>query len=195
MHHACGRSLRGGLHAPSRHLALSKMAAVVPRQAGLHYALSACRPDASVVAFDVNDLANSVYEHNFGTRPQQVGALRCPAAPPSGQPVAALYNQGNRGSHSGQPRSAEGATAACTTPTHPIAPRCPTAVQTNISSLTAKRLDKWAADVWLLSPPCQPYTRRGLQKHSADVRATSFLGLLDLLPQLKVCVCVCGMQY
>ncbi len=59
-------------------------------------------------------------------------------------------------------------------------------VQTNISILTAKKLDKWAADIWLLSPPCQPYTRRGLKKQSADARATSFLTVLELIPQLKV---------
>lgn len=62
-------------------------------------------------------------------------------------------------------------------------PPCP---QANIGSLTARRLDKYGAEAWLLSPPCQPYTRRGLQKQSADNRATSFLAVLDLLPQLKV---------
>ena len=61
--------------------------------------------------------------------------------------------------------------------------------QVNISSLTAARLDKWGADLWLLSPPCQPYTRRGLQKQSGDARATSFLSILDLLPQLKARAC------
>jgi tRNA (cytosine38-C5)-methyltransferase len=38
--------------------------------------------------------------------------------------------------------------------------------------------------VWLLAPPCQPYTRQGLQKHSADGRARSFLRLLEMLKQL-----------
>lgn len=39
------------------------------------------------------------------------------------------------------------------------------------------------AQAWLLSPPCQPYTRQGLQKGSADARASSFLKILELIPK------------
>ncbi|XP_038884641.1 tRNA (cytosine(38)-C(5))-methyltransferase 2 isoform X2 [Benincasa hispida] len=39
------------------------------------------------------------------------------------------------------------------------------------------------AHVWLLSPPCQPYTRQGLQKQSGDARAFSFLKILELMLQ------------
>ncbi|XP_058074564.1 tRNA (cytosine(38)-C(5))-methyltransferase 2 isoform X2 [Magnolia sinica] len=54
--------------------------------------------------------------------------------------------------------------------------------QGNIQSLTASELDKYGADAWLLSPPCQPYTRQGLQKDSEDARASSFLRILELIP-------------
>lgn len=37
------------------------------------------------------------------------------------------------------------------------------------------------ADLWLLSPPCQPYTRGGLQRDAADGRAAGLLNLLNLL--------------
>lgn len=57
--------------------------------------------------------------------------------------------------------------------------------QGNIQSLTATDLDKYQAHAWLLSPPCQPYTRQGLQKHSSDARAFSFLNILELIPQLS----------
>jgi tRNA (cytosine38-C5)-methyltransferase len=30
----------------------------------------------------------------------------------------------------------------------------------NIETLTAKDIDKYGADVWMMSPPCQPYTRQ-----------------------------------
>ncbi|XP_043702910.1 tRNA (cytosine(38)-C(5))-methyltransferase 2 isoform X1 [Telopea speciosissima] len=56
--------------------------------------------------------------------------------------------------------------------------------QGNIQSLTAADLDRYEADVWLLSPPCQPYTRQGLQKDSGDARASSFLKILELVPHM-----------
>ncbi|GAB2284895.1 C-5 cytosine-specific DNA methylase [Dionaea muscipula] len=58
--------------------------------------------------------------------------------------------------------------------------------QGNIQSLTAADLDSYQAHVWLLSPPCQPYTRQGLQKDSGDARASSFLSILELIPQLSL---------
>jgi len=76
---------------------------------GMRYSLMALGARAEVVeAFDINDVANDVYEHNFGHRP----------------------------------------------------------CQGNIQTLTASDLDKYKAHAWLLSPPCQPYTRQGflLQK-------------------------------
>ncbi|KAF5456705.1 hypothetical protein F2P56_026153 [Juglans regia] len=54
--------------------------------------------------------------------------------------------------------------------------------QGNIQSLTAADLDSYGAHAWLLSPPCQPYTRQGLQKDSGDARAFSFLKILELIP-------------
>ncbi|XP_059459766.1 tRNA (cytosine(38)-C(5))-methyltransferase 2 isoform X1 [Corylus avellana] len=92
---------------------------------GMRYSLMKAGVNAKVVeAFDINDKANDVYEHNFGHRPHQG----------------------------------------------------------NIQSLTAADLDSYGAHAWLLSPPCQPYTRQGLQKHSGDARALSFLKILELIP-------------
>ncbi|CAN8252277.1 unnamed protein product [Cochlearia groenlandica] len=92
---------------------------------GMRYSLMASGVVAEVVeAFEINDVANDVYQHNFGHRPYQG----------------------------------------------------------NIQSLTFVELDKYNADAWLLSPPCQPYTRQGLQRHSGDARASSFLNILELIP-------------
>ncbi|XP_073114909.1 tRNA (cytosine(38)-C(5))-methyltransferase 2 [Elaeis guineensis] len=91
---------------------------------GMRYSLMRAGSRGEVVeAFDINDKANDVYEHNFGHRP----------------------------------------------------------FQGNIQTLTAIDLDKYGAHAWLLSPPCQPYTRQGLQKGSADVRAFSFIKILELI--------------
>lgn len=93
---------------------------------GMRYSLMKAAVNAVVVeAFDINDVANDVYQHNFGHRPYQG----------------------------------------------------------NIQTLSAADLDSYRADVWLLSPPCQPYTRQGLQKGSTDARAFSFLKILELIPQ------------
>ncbi|KAK4274420.1 hypothetical protein QN277_017640 [Acacia crassicarpa] len=95
---------------------------------GMRYALMKSGVNAEVVeAFEINDRANDVYEHNFGHRP----------------------------------------------------------FQGNIQSLTPTDLDGYGADAWLLSPPCQPYTRQGLQKDTGDARAFSFLQILELMPLLK----------
>lgn len=94
---------------------------------GLHYSLVGARKDAVVVAaFDVNPLANAVYEYNHGLRP----------------------------------------------------------IPTDIGSLSARALDAYRADTWVLSPPCQPYTRQGHQRGSEDPRAESFIKLLEKLEGL-----------
>eukprot|EP00250_Pteridium_aquilinum_P034079 c7002_g1_i1 orf=104-1327(+) len=95
---------------------------------GMRYALEQAGVLATVVeAFEINDMANDVYQYNFGHRP----------------------NQGN------------------------------------IQHLSMHKLDSYEADAWLLSPPCQPYTRQGLQKDAEDSRASSFLKLLEMLPVMS----------
>ncbi|XVF88153.1 hypothetical protein PTKIN_Ptkin19aG0027300 [Pterospermum kingtungense] len=95
---------------------------------GMRYSLMKAGVNSQIVeAFDINDKANDVYQHNFGHRPYQG----------------------------------------------------------NIQSLTDADLDSYQAHVWLLSPPCQPYTRQGLQRHSADARAFSFLNILELISRMS----------
>jgi site-specific DNA-cytosine methylase len=38
--------------------------------------------------------------------------------------------------------------------------------------------------LWLMSPPCQPFTRLGNQKDDQDNRSASLLHLINLLPEL-----------
>ena len=61
----------------------------------------------------------------------------------------------------------------------------PVAVQKDLLSLDAEDLDAFDADLWWMSPPCAPYTRRGNQEDLSDHRAQSFLHLLDLLKQVR----------
>jgi len=53
-----------------------------------------------------------------------------------------------------------------------------------IESLTHAQLSEYAADVWWMSPPCQPFTRRGKQRDLLDPRCR---GLLHLIDALAVC--------
>ncbi|KAL1921808.1 uncharacterized protein VTP21DRAFT_10450 [Calcarisporiella thermophila] len=58
-------------------------------------------------------------------------------------------------------------------------------VQRNIEALPLEYFDRLKANLWTMSPPCQPYTRIGLAKGSKDTRAKSFLKLMDVLPQMQ----------
>ncbi|KAI9325910.1 S-adenosyl-L-methionine-dependent methyltransferase [Zopfochytrium polystomum] len=57
-------------------------------------------------------------------------------------------------------------------------------IQKVVESLTAKQLDEYQVNCWLLSPPCQPYTRGGKKLDDQDLRARGLLHLVELLPQL-----------
>lgn len=55
----------------------------------------------------------------------------------------------------------------------------------NIQSLSASEINDLRIDAVLMSPPCQPYTRVGLQKDILDNRSSSLLHVLSLIPQIK----------
>ena len=57
---------------------------------------------------------------------------------------------------------------------HPAVPR-------TIDSIDAADLRHWDAELWWLSPPCQPFTRRGSRRDDADPRSASLLRLIELL--------------
>jgi hypothetical protein len=50
-----------------------------------------------------------------------------------------------------------------------------------IESLLAATIDQWSADLWWMSPPCQPFTRRGLGRDTDDPRTGSLLELIRRL--------------
>ncbi|XP_043081698.1 tRNA (cytosine(38)-C(5))-methyltransferase isoform X1 [Puntigrus tetrazona] len=54
-----------------------------------------------------------------------------------------------------------------------------------IEGMALQDFDKLNFDVILMSPPCQPFTRIGLQGDVADPRTKSFLYILELLPRLS----------
>ncbi|KAK0082248.1 hypothetical protein PV325_010786 [Microctonus aethiopoides] len=54
----------------------------------------------------------------------------------------------------------------------------------NIESLTVKEIENMNVDAIFMSPPCQPFTKNGLQKDADDARTISFFHILELIPQL-----------
>ncbi|CAG8583482.1 8952_t:CDS:2 [Paraglomus brasilianum] len=58
-------------------------------------------------------------------------------------------------------------------------------IKTSIDVLKPQDIDKHNANCWLLSPPCQPYTRGGKLLDDKDNRAKPLLHLIELLPQLR----------
>ena len=46
---------------------------------------------------------------------------------------------------------------------------------------SANDIERYGADVWLLSPPCQPHTRQGMKKDCGDSRSDGLLHIIELL--------------
>ncbi|XP_022371568.1 tRNA (cytosine(38)-C(5))-methyltransferase isoform X2 [Enhydra lutris kenyoni] len=54
-----------------------------------------------------------------------------------------------------------------------------------IEGITLEEFDKLSFNMILMSPPCQPFTRIGLQGDVTDPRTNSLLYILDTLPRLQ----------
>lgn len=55
----------------------------------------------------------------------------------------------------------------------------------SIEALTVADLASYNADLWWLSPPCQPFTRRGKQRDLDDPRCAALINVLDLVRELQ----------
>ena len=64
---------------------------------------------------------------------------------------------------------------------HGITPRCSTIESLERVSANASE----DLDMWWMSPPCQPYTRRGLQLGSKDSRSLALARLIELIPSAE----------
>ncbi|XP_054446523.1 tRNA (cytosine(38)-C(5))-methyltransferase [Pteronotus mesoamericanus] len=54
-----------------------------------------------------------------------------------------------------------------------------------IEGITLEEFERLSFNMILMSPPCQPFTRIGLQGDVTDPRTNSFLYILDILPRLR----------
>ncbi|KER25587.1 hypothetical protein T265_14186, partial [Opisthorchis viverrini] len=54
-----------------------------------------------------------------------------------------------------------------------------------LESLSIEEVTSFTADMWSMSPPCQPFTRLGNQKYEEDNRSTSFFYVLGLIAAIR----------
>jgi site-specific DNA-cytosine methylase len=54
-----------------------------------------------------------------------------------------------------------------------------------LAAVPASEIVSLNADAWLMSPPCQPFCRRGSGRDLADPRSAALLHLLDVLPEAR----------
>lgn len=54
-----------------------------------------------------------------------------------------------------------------------------------LEGMPAADLAAFAADLWWLSPPCQPFTVRGRRRDADDPRARPFLAVIDRLEEIR----------
>ena len=54
-----------------------------------------------------------------------------------------------------------------------------------ISTLPDEQLEEFRADIWWMSPPCQPFTRRGLQADLDDPRCGALLRMIDAIGRIQ----------
>ena len=50
-------------------------------------------------------------------------------------------------------------------------------IANSLSAVPAAKLDAFNSSLWLMSPPCQPFTRQGSQRDASDARSESFESL------------------
>jgi len=59
-------------------------------------------------------------------------------------------------------------------------------ISRSIETISLNQWEKWHADLWTMSPPCQPFTRQGKQEDLNDRRTDGFVYLMKtILCQLK----------
>ncbi|CDS35898.1 DNA methyltransferase 2 putative [Echinococcus multilocularis] len=62
---------------------------------------------------------------------------------------------------------------------------CSDASNRALESLSEEECLLFGADLWTMSPPCQPFTRMGNQKRGKDTRCSSLLIIIQLIRRIK----------
>jgi len=114
-------------------------------------------------ALDHSDLCTAVYEHNFSSPSSSKNSTEQSNSP-----------RKTKKAKKDTKRAAAGGGGAYYGVS--MKPTC-------IETLTVQQLAEWKADLWMMSPPCQPHTRQHANQQADlhDARSRSFLHLCALL--------------
>jgi tRNA (cytosine38-C5)-methyltransferase len=120
--------------------------------------IATTRPIEIIGAFDISTHSYQVYSHNFNVRLQTSSSKSFKSSKKS--------SQSSNSSQSLQQTEHFFSTQL-------------------IETLTLQQLLSYNAQIWFMSPPCQPFSRAGVQKDDADPRCKAFLHIINLLTQLS----------
>ena len=157
-------------------------------------------PIRVISAFDINSDANKVYNFNFGrgqgqTSPAHTFANSHSSSASSDHASPSVPTIGKHASSTlNSPISVERVADVRASITKPTAsareystsftiPITTKASTESIENLSLANLDG-ASDNWMMSPPCQPFTRAGARRDHTDNRTRPFLHLLDTLQRM-----------
>jgi len=131
-----------------------------------------------LAAYDHSDLANSVFYHNHRINSND------------GSCADASSSSASHSSSHSSPNNENSITSRKKKKTriHSNDGQCNNRPrQTPIERLTVEELQCHSADIWCMSPPCQPHTRQHSNQHkeSEDARSKSFLHLCKLLCDME----------
>ena len=141
------------------------------------------RPQHRVVrAYDINAEANRVYAANWHNR-DDGGGDDGDGGNDDGDDTDTSRTSGSR-TRTGDDSRANTPCGDSPPPRPPPRPRGCAPTTRSIEHVTARELEG-AADVWTLSPPCQPFTRGGREADDEDPRSRSLISLMRILEELK----------
>eukprot|EP01036_Dinobryon_divergens_P030830 gene30830-40133_t len=123
-----------------------------------------------VAAFDINPIANEVYQHNC--------CLYAPSEVPSSTSSKRRRRESKAAAQQEGGDSVQVSAVPCGRPSK---------MERSIDQLTYPELDSLSAELWVMSPPCQPHTRNNKsdRRDTEDPRSHSFLHLLSCLTEMR----------
>ena len=145
--------------------------------------------------FAAGSTVTAVFPSPVSTGPRKI-AVQCTTSVAAGVTpglVAIEFFSGVGGLHCGLSAARPGARVVAAFDVNPNANSVYAAnfpatkiVRSDVKRATAQQLAKHGADAWLMSPPCQPFSRNGKGGDVRDPRCAGFVNLIHVLSQMDL---------